>query len=59
MLPQSNPPKTNGEQGMKNTTNWYLYTSWKSKKKSTATAEPAVENKEVEDKINLIRKAIR
>ena len=50
---------TNGEQRMKNTTNWYLYTSCKSKKKSTDKAEPEVENREVEDKINLIKKAIR
>jgi hypothetical protein len=49
----------NGEQRMKNTTNWYLYTSCKSKKKSTDKAKPEVENKEVEDKINLIKKAIR
>ena len=49
---------------MKNTTNWYLYTSCKSKKKQTDKAKPEVENKEdedkeVEDKINLIKKAIR
>jgi len=49
----------NGEQRMKNTTNWYLYTSCKSKKKPTDKAESEVENKEVEDKINLIKKAIR
>jgi hypothetical protein len=49
----------NGEQRMKNTTNWYLYTSCKSRRKSTDKAESEVENKEVEDKINLIKKAIR
>jgi len=44
---------------MKNTTNWYLYTSCKSKKKPADEAKPQVENKEVVNKINLINKAIR
>jgi len=59
MLHWSPPLKMNGERRMKNTTNWYLYTSCKSKKKSADKAEPEVEDKEVEDKINLIKKAIR
>ncbi|MGD9130790.1 MAG: hypothetical protein PVH73_04360 [Candidatus Bathyarchaeota archaeon] len=44
---------------MKNTTNWYLYTSCKSKKKSLNETEPQIEDKEVEEKLNLIKKAIR
>jgi hypothetical protein len=44
---------------MKNTTNWYLYTSCKNKKKHKDKTEPEAENKEIENKIDQIKKAIR
>jgi hypothetical protein len=46
---------------MKNTTNWYLYTSCKNKKKPADKAEPEAKNKdeELEEKIDQIKKVIR
>jgi len=44
---------------MKNTTNWYLYTSYASKAEPTENAKSKVLPKEIRNKINLIKKAIR
>ena len=42
---------------MKNTTNWYLYTSCESKKKSEEIPKNQIKNKEMQKKIQMIKKA--
>jgi hypothetical protein len=44
---------------MRNTTNWHLYTSSDSGKKSTETMELEVEDEDIIKKIKLIEKAFR
>ena len=44
---------------MKNTTNWYLYTTSNSEKKTTQSVKTEKLTKEIQNKIQLIKKAFK